>query len=73
MAKQQQTTIPSGATASKAINPPVESTASNPKHEQIARLAYYYWQDRGCLDGSPELDWLRAETELGKQATSAVA
>jgi hypothetical protein len=45
MAKQQQTTIPSGATASKAINPPVESTASNPKHEQIARLAYYYWQD----------------------------
>ena len=32
--------------------------------EAIARLAYSYWEARGCTDGSPEEDWLRAEVEL---------
>jgi hypothetical protein len=35
--------------------------------EQIAKLAYSYWQDRGYQGGSPEADWLRAERELGKR------
>lgn len=34
------------------------------EHEQIARLAYSYWEARGCPDGSAEEDWLRAEREL---------
>jgi len=33
-------------------------------HEAIARLAYSYWQDRGCPIGSPDEDWYRAENEL---------
>jgi hypothetical protein len=69
MAKQQHTTTPSGAKASRAIGPIAESTASAPKHEQIARLAYSYWQDRRCNDGSQVEDWLRAEAELGKKGT----
>lgn len=35
-----------------------------PSHEDIAALAYSYWEARGCQGGSPEEDWLRAEQEL---------
>ena len=35
--------------------------------EEIARLAYSYWEARGCQGGSPEDDWLRAERELQSQ------
>ena len=38
--------------------------AAGPSHEEIARLAYSYWESRGCTGGSPEEDWLRAELEL---------
>jgi hypothetical protein len=31
-----------------------------PTHDQIANLAYKLWQQRGCPDGSPEVDWERA-------------
>jgi Protein of unknown function (DUF2934) len=39
--------------------------------EQVAHLAYSYWEARGYQGGSPEEDWLRAEKEL--RAQSAVA
>lgn len=39
-------------------------------HEQIAALAYDFWQRRGCPVGSPEEDWRRAEQELARQRTS---
>ena len=32
--------------------------------EAISRLAYSYWEARGCQGGCPEEDWLRAETEI---------
>jgi Protein of unknown function (DUF2934) len=35
-----------------------------PEPDQIALLAYTIWQQRGCPEGSPEADWLRAEEEL---------
>jgi hypothetical protein len=38
---------------------PVESF-----QDAVARLAYSYWEARGCQGGSPEADWLRAEQEL---------
>jgi hypothetical protein len=31
---------------------------------EIARLAYSYWEARGCQGGSPWEDWFRAEQEL---------
>jgi hypothetical protein len=37
---------------------------SGPTPEQIASLAYALWQERGCPEGSPQEDWLRAEQEL---------
>lgn len=30
----------------------------------IERLAYAYWEERGCPEGSGEEDWLRAEKAL---------
>ena len=35
-----------------------------PTHEEIARLAYSYWEARGCGGGSPSEDWFRAERVL---------
>jgi hypothetical protein len=32
--------------------------------EEVARLAYSYWQERGCRGGSAEEDWRRAEETL---------
>ncbi|MGD1074173.1 MAG: DUF2934 domain-containing protein [Bryobacteraceae bacterium] len=38
--------------------------AIEPSREEIAKLAYLYWEARGCQGGSQEEDWLRAEREL---------
>ena len=35
-----------------------------PTHQEIARLAYSYWEARGRQHGGPEEDWYRAEREL---------
>lgn len=37
---------------------------SAPTHEEIAELAYSYWEARGGHGGSPWEDWFRAEREL---------
>ncbi len=38
-----------------------------PVEEQIALLAYSYWEARGRQDGSAEEDWFRAEREVLSQ------
>jgi hypothetical protein len=38
--------------------------AAPPSHEEIARLAYAYWEARGQPHGSAQEDWFRAEHEL---------
>jgi hypothetical protein len=43
---------------------PAESPVTVPTFEEIARLAYSYWEARGYQGGSPEEDWLRAESAL---------
>jgi len=32
--------------------------------EAIGRLAYFYWEERGCPNDSPDEDWFRAEAEV---------
>lgn len=44
-----------------------------PSADDIAKLAYSYWESRGCQGGSPEEDWLRAEQELRLRASYATA
>ena len=33
-------------------------------YEKIAQLAYSLWEQRGCLQGSAEEDWVEAERRL---------
>ena len=35
--------------------------------EEIARIAYTLWEDRGKPVGSPEQDWYEARARLGTQ------
>ena len=44
---------------------PVE--ARTPTNEEIAHLAYSYWEARGRKHGTALEDWLRAEREIGKR------
>jgi hypothetical protein len=44
--------------------PDLNSLLAVLEHERIATLAYFYWQQRGCPEGSPEDDWLRAEQHI---------
>ncbi len=37
---------------------------TGPVHDDIATLAYSYWEARGRQGGSPWDDWFRAEQEL---------
>ena len=49
------------------VSPAPEATPSaehTPQGEEIARLAYSYWEARAFQGGSAEEDWHRAEREL---------
>jgi hypothetical protein len=49
-----------------AVDPSAEHIPgpAAPKHEEIALLAYRYWEGRGRPFGTPEEDWLRAERDI---------
>lgn len=47
--------------------------AESPSHDEIAVLAYSYWEARSCQGGSPEEDWFRAERELRSQGATEKA
>lgn len=49
------------------------SPNGNPTFDEVAQLAYSYWEARGFQGGCPEEDWLRAEHELrSSMATAAI-
>jgi hypothetical protein len=50
--------------AASSMTPVTVEELSRPIHEDIAALAFALWQERGCPEGSPEVDWFRAEEEL---------
>jgi hypothetical protein len=37
---------------------------SDAEHEQIEKLAFRLWEERGAPLGSPDEDWFRAEQEF---------
>jgi hypothetical protein len=54
----------------------VGAHGERPSHEEIASLAYRYWQERGYILGTDQEDWFRAEEQLmrsRKQSDTAVA
>jgi DUF2934 family protein len=40
-------------------------------HQDVAKLAYLFWEERGRPLGSPEIDWSRAERELWARGEGA--
>jgi Protein of unknown function (DUF2934) len=60
--------VPAEASPSMEAGIPV----TKPAFEEIARLAYSYWEKRGFEGGSPEEDWLRAERELQSAQLTSV-
>ena len=63
-ATPRQRTVPPGSS-----NPIAED--ANPDPQAVARLAYSYWEARGCDVDSPEEDWFRAENDLRAHRASA--
>ncbi len=51
----------SSETKSEAAGPVIEPALDQ---EAIARLAYFYWEDRGCQNDSPDEDWFKAQADL---------
>jgi hypothetical protein len=50
----------------------VEPLQTKPEHHQAIQLtAYHLWKERGSPFGSPEVDWYRAEEQLGKHLEDA--
>ena len=50
--------------------PTIRTFDSAADHDAIARLAYFYWEDRGRTNGSPEEDWFRARREIWSRRLS---
>jgi hypothetical protein len=54
--------VPSTVVAAAVETVPAAIAA--PGVDEIAALAYSFWEARGYQGGSPEEDWLRAEQQL---------
>ena len=67
-AKRVKRTAPA-AEAAAPVTQPITETPS--REQQIAALAYSYWEARGYQGGSSEEDWLRAEFELRSNLASS--
>jgi len=79
MAKRAESK-PGPSRVRRSVTPSPVSGSSGPQktapenvveHEEIARLAYSYWEARGCPGGSAQEDWLRAEQELQSRLAPA--
>jgi hypothetical protein len=35
-------------------------------HDEVARRAYFLWEQRGRADGGAEMDWFRAEMSISE-------
>ena len=58
------TTARSGTAAQEAVNVRPDTKTSLASSDEIAARAFHRWHQRGCPDGSPEVDWQEAEEEL---------
>ena len=49
------------------------SAVPAPSREDVAQLAYAYWEARGRQGGSPQEDWIKAEQHLAAAVSRASA
>jgi hypothetical protein len=66
---EKMETATSPQTTATADNPVTGHTAitDSEQHEEIAWLAYQYYEERERKNGSPEDDWYRAEEEIRRR------
>lgn len=57
---RKTTTAANGGANSQTVSPAIP-------RDEIEKLAYFYWLERGGHGGSPEDDWFRAEAELRRR------
>jgi hypothetical protein len=62
-----QPEVPVAVVPAPVTSAPVEPQVKTVSSEEIAKLAYCYWADRGYQDGDPQEDWARAEKALLSQ------
>ena len=72
-ARAKRSAVPPETPSADAAQPQSAAPPAAPSANEIAHLAYLYWESRGCQGGSPEEDWLRAEQELHARALTATA
>ena len=64
-------TTPRGSTGTDQSPTTRIGEGSGLADEEIAARAYRCWHERGCPEGSPEVDWERAERELQAERRGA--
>jgi len=68
MAKQQSRIVSKAKSTSTDQAATRAVVTPEPDSSSSAALAYELWQARGCPEGSPEIDWLRAKEELSGES-----
>jgi hypothetical protein len=58
---QRESEKPKSAGTASASHSQISESAMQ---EDIAKLAYVLWQQRGCPYGTPDFDWFEAERKL---------
>jgi hypothetical protein len=73
-ARTRSHSVRSQKTTPEAAPAPVAAPVAAPSYEdlqqEIARLAYFFWEERGRQPGSSVDDWLKAERKVLSQAQS---
>ena len=68
---QLETVVASPGETASQPSTPVEMYELSPINEQdVADLAYRRWLERGCPQGSSDVDWFEAERELHSKSGS---
>jgi hypothetical protein len=71
---KEETVVPVQESPSLAQNthpaPSYPARSHDDPREEIAQLAYSYWEARGFAQGSPHEDWIRAEAEYRNRLVS---
>lgn len=70
MPLQKAMAASAGANSTSEITTPQQECPLEVSEEAVAKLAYKYWEERGCEGGSPEEDWYRALEHLRASAQS---